>query len=126
MARFGLPPLPPPGGGSSIVPRHFQAVKTFFEKNRKKNLQKIVDAPEKTSYLLTMNRKEITVADIIKFLQTIPPETKVRVKKEVQSNWSTTTVYSNVEQFGDGEFNIDYVDGINYWKEGNTIDFGID
>lgn len=73
-----------------------------------------------------MNRKEITVADIIKFLQTIPPETKVRVKKEVQSNWSTTTVYSNVEQFGDGEFNIDYVDGINYWKEGNTIDFGID
>ena len=73
-----------------------------------------------------MNTKEITVADIIKFLQTIPPETKVRVKKEVQSNWSTTTVYSNVEQFGDGEFNIDYVDGINYWKEGNTIDFGID
>ena len=73
-----------------------------------------------------MNRKEITVADIIKFLQTIPPETKVRVKKEVQSNWSTTTVYSNVEQFGDGEFNIDYVDGINYWKEGNTIEFGID
>ena len=73
-----------------------------------------------------MNRKEITVADIIKFLQTIPPETKVRVKKEVQSNWTTTTVYSNVEQFGDGEFNIDYVDGINYWKEGNTIDFGID
>ena len=73
-----------------------------------------------------MNRKEITVADIIKFLQTIPPETKVRVKKEVQSNWSTTSVYSNVEQFGDGEFNIDYVDGINYWKEGNTIDFGID
>jgi len=73
-----------------------------------------------------MNRKEITVADIIKFLQTIPPETKVRVKKEVQSNWSTTTVYSNVEQFGDGEFNIDFVDGITYWKEGNTIDFGID
>ena len=73
-----------------------------------------------------MNTKEITVADIIKFLQTIPPETKVRVKKEVQSNWSTTTVYSNVEQFGDGEFNIDYVDGINYWKEGKTIDFGID
>ena len=73
-----------------------------------------------------MNKKEITVADIIKFFQTIPPETKVRVKKEVQSNWSTTTVYANVEQFGDGEFNIDFVDGINYWKEGKTIDFGID
>lgn len=73
-----------------------------------------------------MNRKEITVADIIKFFQTIPPETKVRVKKEIQSNWSTTTVYTNVEQFGDGEFNIDIVDGINYWKEHKTIDFGID
>ena len=73
-----------------------------------------------------MNTKEITVADIIKFFQTIPPETKVRVKKEVQSNWSTTTVYANVVQYGDGEFNTDFVDGINYWKEGKTIDFGID
>ena len=56
------PPPPPPGGGGGypIVPRHFQAVKTFFEKNRKKNLQKIVDAPEKTSYLLTMQKNTVT------------------------------------------------------------------
>ena len=54
MARTLLPPPPGGGGGYPILPRHFQDVKTFFEKNRKKNLRKIVDTPEKTSYLLTM------------------------------------------------------------------------
>jgi hypothetical protein len=71
-----------------------------------------------------MTTKVITVADIIKFLQTIPPETKVRVKEEISRNWETSTAYTNVVQFGDGEFNIDFVDGITYWKEGKTIDFG--
>lgn len=73
-----------------------------------------------------MNTKEITVADIIKFFQTIPPETKVRVKQEVQRNWETYTQYTNVVQYGDGEFNIEYVDGISYSKEKNVVDFGID
>ena len=72
-----------------------------------------------------MNTKEITVADIIKFFQTIPPETKVRVKQEVQRNWETYTQYTNVVQYGDGEFNIEYVDGISYSKEKNVVDFGI-
>jgi len=72
-----------------------------------------------------MNTKEITVADIIKFFQSIPPETKIRVKEEVTRNWDTYTKYSNVIQYGDGEFNIEYVDGISYCKEKNIIDFGI-
>lgn len=72
-----------------------------------------------------MNRKEITVADIIKFFQTIPPETKVRVKQEVQRNWETYTEYTNIVQYGDGEFNIEYIDGISYSKEKNIVDFGI-
>lgn len=72
-----------------------------------------------------MNTKEITVADIIKFFQTIPPETKVRVKQEVQRNWETYTEYANVVQYGDGEFNIEYIDGISYSKEKNIVDFGI-
>ena len=72
-----------------------------------------------------MNTKEITVADIIKFFQTIPPETKVRVKQEVQRNWETYTEYTNVVQYGDGEFNIECVDGITYRKEHNIVDFGI-
>ena len=72
-----------------------------------------------------MNKKEITVADIIKFFQTIPPETKVRVKQEVQRNWETYTEYTNVVQYGDGEFNIECVDGITYRKEHNIVDFGI-
>lgn len=71
-----------------------------------------------------MTTKEITVADIIKFLQTVPPETKVRVKEEISRNWETSTAYTNVVQYGDGEFNIECVDGITYWKEGKTIDFG--
>ena len=72
-----------------------------------------------------MTTKEITVADIIKFFQSIPPETKVRVKQEVQRNWETYTEYTNVVQYGDGEFNIECVDGITYWKEHNVVDFGI-
>jgi hypothetical protein len=72
-----------------------------------------------------MTTKEITVADIIKFFQTIPPETKIRVKEEVTRNWETYTQYSNVVQYGDDEFNIEYVDGISYSKEKNVVDFGI-
>lgn len=72
-----------------------------------------------------MTTREITVADIIKFLQTIPPETKVRVKEEITRNWETTTKYTNVVQYSDGEFDIECVDGITYWKQGKTIDFGI-
>ena len=72
-----------------------------------------------------MNKKEITVADIIKFFQSIPPETKIRVKQEVQRNWETYTEYTNVVQYGDGEFNIECVDGITYRKEHNIVDFGI-
>jgi hypothetical protein len=71
-----------------------------------------------------MTTKEITVADIIKFFQSIPPETKVRVKQEVQRNWETYTEYTNVVQYGD-EFNIESVDGILYNKEKNIIDFGM-
>ena len=72
-----------------------------------------------------MNTKEITVADIIKFFQSIPPETKVRVKQEVQRNWETYTEYTKVVQYGDGEFNIEYLDGISYSKQKNVVDFGI-
>ena len=72
-----------------------------------------------------MTTKEITVADIIKFFQTIPPETKVRVKQEVYNNWETTTEYTNIVQYGDGEFNIECVDGISYSKEKNVVDFGM-
>ena len=72
-----------------------------------------------------MNTKEITVADIIKFFQSIPPETKIRVKQEVYNNWETTTEYTKVVQYGDGEFNIEYVDGISYSKEKNVVDFGM-
>ena len=72
-----------------------------------------------------MTTKEITVADIIKFFQTIPPETKIRVKQEVYNNWETTTEYTNIVQYGDGEFNIECVDGISYSKEKNVVDFGM-
>ena len=72
-----------------------------------------------------MTTKEITVADIIKFFQSIPPETKIRVKQGVQRNWETYTEYTNVVQYGDGEFDIECVDGITYRKEHNIVDFGI-
>lgn len=72
-----------------------------------------------------MNARPITVADIIKYFQTFPPDTKVRVIKEVHSNWSTYTEFTDIVQYDKGEFNVDYVDGINYSKNNNSIDFGI-
>ena len=72
-----------------------------------------------------MNKKEITVADIIKFFQSIPPDTKIRVKEEICRHWETSTQYTNVVQYGDCEFNIECVDGITYRKEHNIVDFGI-
>ena len=72
-----------------------------------------------------MNTKEITVGDIIKFFQSIPPETKICVKEEICRNWDTTTQYTKVVQYGDGEFNIECVDGISYNKEKNAVFFGV-
>ena len=72
-----------------------------------------------------MTTKEITVADIIKFFQSIPPETKICVKEEICRNWDTTTQYTKVVQYGDGEFNIECVDGISYNKEKNAVFFGV-
>jgi len=72
-----------------------------------------------------MNARPITVADIIKYFQTFPPETKVRVIKEVQRNWSTYTEVTEIVQYGEGEFNVDNADGIYYSKNNNSIDFGI-
>jgi hypothetical protein len=72
-----------------------------------------------------MNTKEITVADIIKFFQSIPPDTKIRVKEEISYHYETTTKYTKVVQYGDGEFDIECVDGITYRKEHNIVDFGI-
>ena len=72
-----------------------------------------------------MNARPITVADIIKYFQTFPPETKVRVIKEVQRNWSTYTEFTEIVQYGEDEFNVDNADGIYYSKNNNSIDFGI-
>jgi len=72
-----------------------------------------------------MNARPITVADIIKYFQTFPPETKVRVMREISRNYSTYTEFTEIVQYGEGEFNVDYVDGIYYSKNNNSIDFGI-
>jgi hypothetical protein len=72
-----------------------------------------------------MNARPITVADIIKYFQTFPPETKVRVMREINRNYSTYTEFTEIVQYGEEEFNVDYVDGIYYSKNNNSIDFGI-
>lgn len=36
-----------------------------------------------------MKIKIITVADVIEFFKTIPPDTKIRVKEEYSRNWET-------------------------------------
>ena len=69
-----------------------------------------------------MNTKIITVADVIEFFKTIPPDTKIRVKEEYSRNWEVGTRYVEVEQYDDA-FNSN--NGIDYNEVTKTVDFGI-
>ncbi len=66
--------------------------------------------------------KIITVADVIEFFKTIPPDTKIRVKEEINRNYSTYTKYVEVVQY-DGDYKR--IDGIEYNEVKKTVDFGI-
>jgi len=68
-----------------------------------------------------MKTKIITVADVIEFFKTIPPDTKIRVKQEYSRHWETYTKYVEVEQYGDA-FNTN--NGIDYNEATKTVDFG--
>ena len=77
-----------------------------------------------------MKTKIITVADVIEFFKTIPPDTKIRVKKEVTIGWDTTTRFVEATQFCEAfnTFNgnvFDTIDGIEYSEKNKTVDFGI-
>jgi hypothetical protein len=69
-----------------------------------------------------MKTKIITVADVIEFFKTIPPETKIRVKEEYSRNWETSTRYVEVEQYGES---FTGMNGIDYNEVTKTVDFGI-
>lgn len=69
-----------------------------------------------------MKTKIITVADVIEFFKTIPPNTKVRVKEEYSRNWETSTRFVEVEQYGES---FTGMNGIDYNEVTKTVDFGI-
>jgi len=69
-----------------------------------------------------MNTKIVTVADVIEFFKTIPPNTKIRVKEEYSRNWEVGTRFVEVEQYDDA-FNSN--NGISYNEVTKTVDFGI-
>lgn len=69
-----------------------------------------------------MKTKIITVADVIEFLKTVPPDTKIRVKEEYSRNWETSTRYVEVEQYGES---FTGMNGIDYNEVTKTVDFGI-
>jgi hypothetical protein len=69
-----------------------------------------------------MKIKIITVADVIEFFKTIPPDTKIRVKEEYSRNWETSTRYVEVEQYGES---FTGMNGIDYNEVTKTVDFGI-
>ena len=69
-----------------------------------------------------MNKEFVTVADVIEFFKTIPPDTKIRVKEEINRNYSTYTEYVEVVQY-DGDYKR--IDGIEYNEVKKTVDFGI-
>lgn len=69
-----------------------------------------------------METKIITVADVIEFFKTIPPDTKIRVKEEYSRNWETSTRYVEVEQYGES---FTGNNGIEYNNFTKTVDFGI-
>ena len=62
----------------------------------------------------------MTVSDLIKFLNTIPHDTKISVLKEKHLIWGIETVFSHVEN----ESSFSLVDGIDYFSDNKTIYFG--
>lgn len=69
-----------------------------------------------------MNNKIITVADVIEFFKTVPPDTKIRVQEEINTGWETATRFVEVVQYGE---DFSSIHGIEYNKVKKTIDFGI-
>jgi len=69
-----------------------------------------------------MKTKIITVADVIEFFKTIPPDTQIRVKEEYSWNWETGTRYVEVEQYDESFTSMNGVEYNNFTK---TVDFGI-
>jgi regulator of PEP synthase PpsR (kinase-PPPase family) len=70
--------------------------------------------------LSNMKSKIITVADLVEFLKMLPPDTKIRVKQEINRNYSTYTEYVEAVQY-----DVDYKNGIEYNEVTKTVDFGI-
>ena len=54
--------------------------------------------------LSNMKSKIITVADLVKFLKMLPPDTKIRVKEEITRHYDTYTEFVEVVQY-DGDYN---------------------
>jgi len=69
-----------------------------------------------------MKTKIITVADVIEFFKTVPPDTKIRVIEEYDRNFQVGTRFVDVEQY-DESFNS--MNGIEYNNVTKTVDFGI-
>ena len=72
--------------------------------------------------ICVMNKNFVTVADVIEFFKSIPPDTKIRVKEEITRHYSTYTEYVEVVQY-DGDYKR--IDGIEYNEVKKTVDFGI-
>jgi hypothetical protein len=72
--------------------------------------------------LNNMKSKIITVADLVKFLKMLPPDTKIRVKEEITRHYDTYTEFVEVVQY-DGDYKR--MDGIEYNEVKKTVDFGI-
>jgi hypothetical protein len=70
--------------------------------------------------LSNMKSKIITVADLVEFLKMLPPDTKIRVKEEINRNYHTYTEFVEAVQYDGG-----YKDGIEYNEVTKTVDFGI-
>ena len=66
-----------------------------------------------------MNENFVTVADVIEFFKTIPPDAKIRVKTECSRGYETYTKYVNAVKYST------FIDGIEYSEKNNTVDFGI-
>ena len=67
-----------------------------------------------------MNENFVTVADVIEFFKTIPPDAKIRVKTESFRGYETYTKYVNAVKYST------FIDGIEYSEKHNTVDFGME
>lgn len=67
---------------------------------------------------------QLTVAELIAYLQTLPEDTVIEHAAAGSSGYSATTGFEKTMVYGESTALSDYCDGIYFWAEKKTLQIG--